>query len=176
MFHTDVCRKRVTEENETDHAEDRTRRTKQGEMHFTERTVGETDQKQKEVLQGVADKESGKRLRVAEDERLLSVEDERLFPLLTGRSSYSDSDGSGRIPERERREKNNGRQKIRQTTAVIRIFRKRLRSVGASRRKKTRIAFECLSVEKLRGSSGRWGRRDYGWTGWKRNIETTGCW
>ena len=48
-------------------------------MGFTERTVGETDQKKKEVIQGVADKGSGKRLRAAEDERLI--------PLLTGRRS-----------------------------------------------------------------------------------------
>ena len=157
MFHTDVYGKLPPppEENETGHTGDRTRRTKQGEMDFTERTVGETDQKKKEVLQGVTDKESGKRLRVAEDERLFPLEDERLFLLLTGRSSYSDSDDVGRIPERDRREENNGRQKICQTTAVIRISRKGLRSVGASRRKKTRIAFECLSVEKLRGSSTR---------------------
>ena len=79
MFHTDASRKRVAEENETGHAGHRTRRAKQGEMGFTEQAVGETDHKKKEVIQGVADKESGKRLRV--------VEDGRLFPLLTGRSS-----------------------------------------------------------------------------------------
>ena len=145
MFHTDACRKRVAE-NETGHAGDRTRRAKQGEMGFTEREVGETDQKKKEVLQVVADKESGKRLRVAEDERL--------FPLLTGRTT----DGF----QRERREENVGRQKTRQTTAVMRISRKGLRSVEASRIKKIRVAFGWLPVEKLRGPSGRRGRRDYG--------------
>ena len=105
MFDTDVCRRRVAEEHETGHTGDRTRRAKQGEMGFTERAVGETDQKKKEVIQGVADKESGKRLRAAEGERL--------FPLLTGRSSYSGGGGVGRIPERDARRTLGGRKPAR---------------------------------------------------------------